>query len=76
MDLVPLFPGHALVVPEIHVTDRVRCPLDLARSLFEVSATLGPATVGVTLGGGSQRLDGQRKGRAARSSSLHFNGPP
>jgi histidine triad (HIT) family protein len=42
LDLYPVHPGHALVVPKAHVTDLAACPAELAGHLFAVSGRLGP----------------------------------
>jgi histidine triad (HIT) family protein len=48
LDLFPVHPGHALVVPRRHVEDLDSCPGELAGRLFEVSARVAPAIVRAT----------------------------
>lgn len=42
LDLYPIHPGHALVVPKEHVSDLAVCPAELGGHLFAVSGRLGP----------------------------------
>ncbi len=45
MDLFPVQPGHALIVPREHVADLSDCPEDMAGRLFALSARLAPVIV-------------------------------
>ena len=42
LDLFPVNPGHALVVPNRHVADLEACPPAVAGRLFQVAQQLGP----------------------------------
>lgn len=48
LDLYPVNPGHALVVPKTHVRDLSDCPPDVARALMAAAQRLAPALVEVT----------------------------
>jgi histidine triad (HIT) family protein len=48
MDLYPVYPGHTLVIPRVHVEDLAHCPLELAGRLFMTTARLAPAVVAAT----------------------------
>lgn len=71
MDLFPVHPGHALIVPRRHVPDLESCPEDLAGRLFALSGRLGPAVVRATDAAGFNVWTAN--GRAAGQEVFHLH---
>lgn len=71
LDIFPVHPGHALVVPRRHCADIRDCPADLARHLFGVSARLAPAIASVV---GAEAFNiWTAAGRAAGQTVFHLH---
>lgn len=71
MDLFPVHPGHALIVPRRHIEDLESCPGELAGRLFELSGKIAPAVVRATDAAGFNVWTAN--GKAAGQEVLHLH---
>ena len=71
MDLFPVHPGHALIVPRRHIEDLEACPGELAGRLFELSGRIAPAVVRATDAAGFNVWTAN--GKAAGQEVLHLH---
>lgn len=71
MDLFPVHPGHALIVPRRHIEDLESCPGELAGRLFELSGKIAPAVVRATGAAGFNVWTAN--GKAAGQEVLHLH---
>lgn len=73
MDLFPVHPGHALIVPRRHVADLASCPEDLAGRLFALSGRIGPAVVRATDAAGFNVWTANGKAAGQEVFHLHLH---
>lgn len=73
MDLFPVHPGHALIVPRRHVEDLESCPGELAGRLFELSGKVAPAIVRATDAAGFNVWTANGKAAGQEVFHLHLH---
>ena len=73
MDLFPVHPGHALILPRCHVQDLESCPEDLAGRLFALSGKIGPAVVRATDAAGFNVWTANGKAAGQEVFHLHLH---
>jgi histidine triad (HIT) family protein len=73
MDLFPVHPGHALIVPRRHIEDLESCPGELAGRLFELSGKIAPAVVRATDAAGFNVWTANGKAAGQEVFHLHLH---